>query len=131
MGHYPAYIATSPDQVLALPHYSDERWLKPQMIYGKECKTDNANYSDRLWQWGRDAAERATEACTSQGLSPSRPARKPARSAAQDRPELGQGPDFVPLGEAYAARSPLTPQVPATQSPPKTPLYLRNERLLF
>jgi hypothetical protein len=72
---------------------------------------------------GRDCS------CRSQG--PAAPARKPARSTAQNRPELGQGSDFVPLGEAFAARSILTPQVPATQSPPKTPLYLRNERLLF
>jgi hypothetical protein len=69
--------------------------------------------------------------CSCRTQEPVAPARKPARSTAQDRPEPGQGSDFVPLGEAYAARSPLTPQVPATQSPPKTPLYLRNERLLF
>jgi hypothetical protein len=38
---------------------------------------------------------------------------------------------FVQLGEAFAARTALAPQVPATQSPPKVPFYLRNERLLF
>jgi hypothetical protein len=37
----------------------------------------------------------------------------------------------VQLGEAFAARRIVAPQVPATQSPPKAPLYLQNERLLF
>jgi hypothetical protein len=56
---------------------------------------------------------------------------KPARSTAESLPELSDGSVFVQLGEAFAARTALVPQGPATQSPPKVPLYLRNERLLF
>src|SRR3954453_3323874 len=41
--------------------------------------------------------------CSFHTQEPAAPPRKPAQSAAQDRPELGQGPHFVPLGEAYAA----------------------------
>jgi hypothetical protein len=38
---------------------------------------------------------------------------------------------FLLTGEAFVPRTALAPQVPATQSPPKDPLYLRDERLLF
>lgn len=68
MGPYPADIATSPDQTLAYPHYSDERWNKAQLIYGRECKTDTCNYSDRLWEWDYAAAKRASETCKAAGL---------------------------------------------------------------
>jgi hypothetical protein len=63
MGFYPAYIATSPDQVLAYPHYSDDRWRTAQLIYGRECRTTEGNYSDRMWEWDHKAAERASVAC--------------------------------------------------------------------
>lgn len=63
MGYYPAYVATSPDQALAYPHYSDERWHTAQLIYGEKQHTTECNYSDRLWQWDREAAERASAAC--------------------------------------------------------------------
>jgi hypothetical protein len=69
--------------------------------------------------------------CSCRPQEPAAPAHQPARGSAQGRPELGQTWDFVHLGESIAARTTLTPQVPVTQSPPKTPLYLRNERLLF
>lgn len=70
MGYYPAYIASGPDQVLAYPHYSDDRWLHPKLIYGQQRKTDECNYSDRLWEWDYEAAERASAACEEQGLTP-------------------------------------------------------------
>jgi hypothetical protein len=69
--------------------------------------------------------------CSCRSQEPAAPARKPARSTAQGRAELGQSSAFVPLGEIFAARITPSPQVSANQSPPKTPLYLRNERLLF
>lgn len=69
MSAYPAYVATSIDQVLAYPHYSDERWREAQLIYGKKCKCDNGNYSDRLWQWDSVAAERASAACKAAGVA--------------------------------------------------------------
>jgi hypothetical protein len=68
MGYYPAYVASSPDQVLACPHYSDERWREALLIYGKQCKTDECNYSDRLYEWDYEAAERASKACEEAGL---------------------------------------------------------------
>jgi hypothetical protein len=49
----------------------------------------------------------------------------------EGRAEGGQGTEFVPFGGFADARTPVAPQVPATQSPPRIPLYLRNERLLF
>jgi hypothetical protein len=69
--------------------------------------------------------------CSCRPQDAAAPARKPTRSTAHRQHELGHGSDFVFLGETYAARTTLTPQVPATQSPPKAPLYLQNERLLF
>lgn len=69
--------------------------------------------------------------CRTQGPAAPTPKPKPARGTPQGRPELGQGSDFVHLGAAHVLRIALAPQVPATQSPPKVPLFLRNERLLF
>lgn len=69
MSYYPAYVATSPDQVLAYPHYSDERWREAQLIYGKKVKCDNGAYSDRLWEWDYEAAERGSAACKEAGLT--------------------------------------------------------------
>jgi hypothetical protein len=93
---------------------------------------------------GADMTERATTpeapascrtapggGCSCRLEDPAAPARKPTRSTVQRQHERGHSSDFVLLGEAYAARTTLTPQVPATQSPPKAPLYLQNERLLF
>ncbi len=71
------------------------------------------------------------ENCSCRSQEPAAPSPKPARSTAGSRPELSDSSFFVQLGEAFAARTALTTQVPATQSPPKAPLYLRNERLLF
>lgn len=61
-GYYPAIVATSPDQQLSYPHYSDERWRTAQLIYGRECSTTECNYSDRLYQWDSAAYDRATAA---------------------------------------------------------------------
>jgi len=69
MGYYAIYKATSKDQVLACPHYSDERWRDAQLIYGTQGKTDEGAYSDRLWQWNYEAAERASAA--TKGMSDS------------------------------------------------------------
>lgn len=63
MSYYPAYVASGPDQALAYPHYTDDRWNTAQLIYGKEQRCTAVNYSDRLWQWDHEAAERAGEAC--------------------------------------------------------------------
>lgn len=68
MGYYPAYVASRSDQVLAYPHYSDERWDTAQLIYGRECKTNECNYSDRLYQWDYEAADRASKSCKEAGL---------------------------------------------------------------
>jgi hypothetical protein len=63
-------ITTSPDETLAYPHYTDRRWDRPQLIYGKECKTDECNYSDRLWEWDYETAYGASEACRLKGITP-------------------------------------------------------------
>lgn len=65
---YPAYVATNEDQTFAYPHYSDERWRTPQLIYGREQKCANVEYSDRLWQWDYEAGVSAGIAC--KGLAP-------------------------------------------------------------
>jgi hypothetical protein len=67
---YPAYVAQSPDETLAYPHYSDSRWDTAQLIYGTQGKTDEVNYSDRLWQWDYEAAYGASEACREKGITP-------------------------------------------------------------
>lgn len=72
------------------------------------------------------------EACSCRSQEPAVPMPKPARgTTAEGRTELSQGSDFVPLGDDAAARITLSLTVSATQSPPKIPLYLRDERLLF
>ena len=68
MGTSPAYVATSADQTLAYPHYSDATWRSAQLIYGHRCKTAECNSSDRLWEWDYTAADRASEACKAAGL---------------------------------------------------------------
>ena len=62
MSAYPVYVAASKTQKLAYPHHSDERWRTAQLIFGSECTCDNSNYSDRLWEWDRDAAQRGEAA---------------------------------------------------------------------
>jgi hypothetical protein len=71
------------------------------------------------------------EGCSCRSQKPAAPTQKPARSTAESRPELGESLGFVTTGEGFAAQTLLAPQVPATQSPPKAPLYLQNVRLLF
>lgn len=68
MSYYAAYVATNENQTLAYPHYSDERWRTPQLIYGRECKCANVNYSDRLWEWDYEAGVSASTACKNLGL---------------------------------------------------------------
>jgi hypothetical protein len=71
------------------------------------------------------------ESCSCCSRDPAVPQPRPARSTAESRPEVSKGSVFVESGEAFVARTALAPQVPATQSPPRAPLYLQNERLLF
>ncbi|WP_406694840.1 hypothetical protein V5E97_27735 [Singulisphaera sp. Ch08] len=70
-------------------------------------------------------------ACSCRSQEPVTPTPKPSRSTAEGRTELSSGSACVSFGDDSAARIKLALQVPATQNPPKTPLYLRNERLLF
>lgn len=69
--------------------------------------------------------------CSCRSQEPAAPSPKPARRSAEDRPELNEGSAYVQPGEAFDARTVTAPQAPPTQSPPKAPLYLRNERLRF
>ncbi len=43
------------------PHYSDPRFDEPQTIFGQEESGLHYDYSDRLWQWDYDKAQKATE----------------------------------------------------------------------
>lgn len=71
------------------------------------------------------------ENCSCRSQEPAAPSPKPARSTVESRSELSETSAFMQLGEAFTARHAHCPLVPANQSPPKTPLYLRNARLLF
>jgi hypothetical protein len=69
--------------------------------------------------------------CSCSSREPAAPAPKPARSTAEGRTEPGHITAFAVPGEDHAARLAPSSQLPLTQGPPKVPLYLRNERLLF
>jgi len=48
---------------LPYPHYTDHYWNTARLIWGREVKTAECNYSDRLWQWDSQMAERASYVC--------------------------------------------------------------------
>ena len=67
---YECYIARTPDQILAYPHHTRmDIWGTARLIYGEKQKTDQGNYSDRLWEWDYNAGDRASAACNKQGLT--------------------------------------------------------------
>src|SRR5689334_7504705 len=68
--YYPTTHTNDLDTTLAYPHYSDERWREAHLIFGAKQKTNNSAYSDRLWEWNYEAAQRASETCKAQGLKP-------------------------------------------------------------
>jgi hypothetical protein len=71
-------------------------------------------------------------ACSCRSQEPVAPTPKPSRTnSAEGRTELSSGSACVLFGVDSAARIQHALQVKATQNSPKTPLYLRNERLLF
>lgn len=55
-------VPQSLDAPLPYPHYTEERWNREQLIWGKVEKATHVNYSDRLWEWDREAAQRAGKA---------------------------------------------------------------------
>jgi hypothetical protein len=57
-----APMAYSADAQLPYPHYTNDYWNTARLIYGREQKCTEVNYSDRLWQWDSEAAERAGKA---------------------------------------------------------------------
>lgn len=70
--------------------------------------------------------------CSCRSETPAAPAPRPARGASEVRPDPRPEPASpLAFGPARPTLSLIAPQVPATQSPPKAPLYLRNARLLF
>lgn len=44
------------------PHYTNQRFAKPQTVWGAEEKGISYDYSDRLWQWDYNKAKSAVEA---------------------------------------------------------------------
>jgi|JI10StandDraft_1071094.scaffolds.fasta_scaffold59778_2 hypothetical protein len=56
----PTYSMTTHIDNLS-PHYTNERFKKPQTVWGAEEKGINYDYSDRLWQWNYDNAKAAAE----------------------------------------------------------------------
>ena len=69
--------------------------------------------------------------CSCRAQEPAAPAPKPSQTSAENRLELNVGSAYAQRGEAFAVRAVSIPTTPSIQSPPKVPLYLRNERLLF
>jgi hypothetical protein len=69
--------------------------------------------------------------CSCGSQEPSAPAPKPARGSSDRRTESTHAADVALVDEGRALRVTPSPQLPLTASPPKMPLYLRNERLLF
>jgi hypothetical protein len=67
--------------------------------------------------------------CRSERPPASQP--RPVRDTSESRPELSQDTVFAVPGDRHAARVPSLLPVSAAPAPSKTPLYLRNERLLF
>jgi hypothetical protein len=53
---------TDLDAHLPYPHYSDSYWNEARLIFGRQQKTEQAAYSDRLMQWDYAAHDRAYEA---------------------------------------------------------------------
>ena len=57
------------------PHYTDKRFNKEQAVFGKHPKSryghDNLkyDYSDRLWQWDYDKAEKSVEVANASGAT--------------------------------------------------------------
>lgn len=51
------------------PQYTDPRFDKEQSIFGKPSKYLNYEYSDRLWEWDYNKAEKAGKHATSLGIT--------------------------------------------------------------
>lgn len=70
--------------------------------------------------------------CSCRSQEPIAPTPKPSRTTAEEgRTELTSSSVGVYFGEDSAARIKLALRVSSPQNAPRTPLYLRNERLLF
>lgn len=73
----------------------------------------------------------SSETCSCRAERPTAPEPKSVRSPVERRSEPSNSSAFVVLDDTFVVQSTRSPQVPATQSPPKAPLYLKNARLLF
>ncbi len=69
--------------------------------------------------------------CSCRSQKPAAPAPRPAPGTSGSRTQPGHAEPLAHSGPDHVARPAPGPQLPLTQSPPKIPLYLRNERLLF
>jgi hypothetical protein len=69
--------------------------------------------------------------CTCRSQEPAVPAPRPAPSPSGSRTQPGHAEHLAQPGPDHVAPIAISSQLPLTQSPPKIPLYLRNERLLF
>ena len=70
--------------------------------------------------------------CGCRSQDPAAPAPRPPQGPSGHRTEPGHGPAFAHLAcDLSAPFQGASAIVPAHPSPPRTPLYLRNERLLF
>ena len=50
------------------PHYTNDEFKQMKVVFGEKCKTDDAHYSDRLWQFDPAKSDKARkvadQACT-------------------------------------------------------------------
>lgn len=69
--------------------------------------------------------------CACRSQEPAAPAPRPARTAPESRTEPSQVAYLALPDDEGSARASLASRFPLTEDPPKIPLYLRNERLLF
>ncbi len=65
-------MAHSKDAPLPYPHYTDDYWNTARLVYGKEQRCQEVNYSNRFWQWDWDAADKAGKACKEMEDTPAR-----------------------------------------------------------
>lgn len=51
------------------PHYTEDYYKTPRVIFGKEQNTDSNAYSDRIWQWNYEKSQKSSEIATNSGAT--------------------------------------------------------------
>jgi len=61
-----SYASYNMNVTMPYVHYSDDYWNKARTVWGVEEKNLNYDYSDRLYQWDYDKAEKSFDEATKQ-----------------------------------------------------------------